>query len=196
MRTHLTACLLATALLCGCASDERDPDAPPLARDMSGPAPEPKEGAEPGEQAAAPAPQLGETNRPWQNWKDASSGPRATLVYVTEMGVRGQRRPAALIYTSDPEIGHFRRRPSDQFTVRRLLKREMQWLLDDLGARGLDALPWSPEDQYDKPIGAERALHYYEQGKRRYVLKSELNEQDKVAFRKLEDRLIRLTISR
>lgn len=195
MRTTLTTCLLAALLLGGCASDERDPDAPPLARDMSGPAPD-SEGEGQGEGAAEPAPQLSQNNRPWQNWKDESSGPRATLVYVTEMGVRGQRRPAALIYTSDPEIGHFRRRPSDQFTVRRLLRREMQWLLDDLGARGLDALPWSPEASYDAPIGPERALHYYAEGKRRYVLKHELNDQDKVAFRKLEDRLIRLTISR
>tara|TARA_B100000965_G_scaffold34074_1_gene25119 strand:- start:103 stop:687 length:585 start_codon:yes stop_codon:yes gene_type:complete len=194
MRTILTLSLLATALLCGCASDARDPDAPPLARDMSGPRAD--EGPQQGEGPAEPTPQLGENNRPWQNWKDESSGPRATLVYVTEMGVRGKRRPAALIYTSDPEIGHFRRRPSDQFTVRRLLKREMQWLLDDLSARGLEALPWSPEAQYDEPIGPERALHYYEQGKRRFVLKRELNDQDKVAFRKLEDRLIRLTISR
>lgn len=193
MRTTLTATFLATALLCGCASEGRDPNDPPLARDMSGPRPD-AEGE--GDAPAEATPQLGETNRPWQGWKDESSGPRATLVYVTEMGVRGKRRPAALIYTSDPKIGHFRRRPSDQFTVRRLLKREMQWLLDDLGARGLDALPWSPEEQYDKPIGPDRALHYYEEGRRRYVLKSELNDQDKVAFRKLEDRLIRLTISR
>jgi hypothetical protein len=185
-------CFLLVAPLGGCSSTGEDP--PPAARDMTHGDPEDGPGGRAGGGPAAES-GLGNSTRPWQTWKDETEGPTATLVYVTEMGVRGKRRPAALIFSSDPSLLHFRREPSAQFTVRRLYRSEMESFLRDLRSHGLSSLPWQDEPKYDKAIGAERGLHIYESKKRRFVLKATCALEGQRRFRKLEDRLIHLTMS-
>lgn len=186
--------LLALALclpLAGCASND-DGRTAPAARDMTlernAPSDEPVTPAEGGG--------LGDRYRNWQNWKDTSEGPEATLVYITEMGTRGRRQPAALIFCSDPSMSHFRRKGSARFTVRRLYRREMAWLLQDLDTVGLSSLRWEPVADYDKDIGPGRGLHLYRDKKRGQVIKAELSFNDQRTFRQIEDRLIQLTMAR
>ncbi|MBL4849126.1 MAG: hypothetical protein JKY65_26675 [Planctomycetes bacterium] len=129
-------------------------------------------------------------------WEDKTEGELSTLVYVTEM--RGQRgnQPGAMIFGSDPGSAHFRRRATPLFVVRRLTKSEMTWLREDLHKLGLDDLPWIDEPDYDSNIGPARGLHLYANSKRRYVLKDGLGTTAKRDFRRIEDRLLKLTFLR
>ncbi|MGE0710774.1 MAG: hypothetical protein AB7N76_27740 [Planctomycetota bacterium] len=204
---RLVLVLASTLLLLGCGGDPPRHEGP-VARDVTAGRPEPSPGQGPAQDVITPehGGGLGDQYRAAERWKDDTQGPLATLVYVTETGARAQRRPAALIWTSDPQSSHFQRKGSARITVRRLYKEEMAWLLRELSRAGLEALPWSAQPDYDKDIGAERAFHLYERTaearpgeggrRRRFVLKDGLGEADKRAFRKLEDRLIQLTMAR
>lgn len=135
--------------------------------------------------------------RPLSTWKDESEGPIATLVYITRTGSRRKSRPAAIIFSSDPGNTHFRRRKSTpQFTVRRLYKSEMKDFLRKLAPAGFKTLPWETQADYDAKIGSARGFHFYENAKRTYVLKDSLGLRAKLTFRKVEDKIIALTMSR
>lgn len=189
-------CLL--VLLSGCASDPAGgADSPPGARDLTEKRPSAR--TEPAEDRSSTPDQgggLGDVYRPAQPWSDPSAGEVATLVYVTEMRDRGGPRPGAMIFTSDPSSAHFLRKATPRFVVRRLYKREMSWLIQDLGYGGFAELPWESEADYEQAIGPERGFHYFAGGKRRYVLKDQLQGDAKRKFRRLEDRLIQLTLLR
>ena len=142
------------------------------------------------------------TIRPLKSWKDQSEGPLATFVYVTETGSRGRRRPAAIIFSSDPSHNFFRRTKSTpRFSLRRLYKSEMAGLLGELEGAGLSALPWRNEQDYDAKVESERGFHLWKPGagkqqSRRFVFKNELGLDGKIAFRKVEDKVIALTMVR
>lgn len=129
-------------------------------------------------------------------WDDPTEGPIATLVYVTRAGGRGAAaRPAAVVFSSDPANGHFRRETSPRVTVRRLYKKEMARLLERLEQEGLSALPWEAQD-YDADIGPERALYLYRGGKRRRVVKDALALPHEAAFTALERAVIAATMGK
>ena len=195
VRSSQTALIGALLLLGGCASGSGSSsgEEPAAAKDMT------QRRAAPSEDRSSTPDQgggLGDVYRPAQPWSDPSAGEVATLVYVTEMRDRSGSRPGAMIFTSDPASAHFLRKATPRFVVRRLYKREMTWLLKDLSYAGFAELPWQDEPDYEAGVRPERALHYYAGGKRRYLIKDQLDGQAKRSFRRLEDRLIQLTLLR
>lgn len=129
-----------------------------------------------------------------QRWQDATSGPAATLVYVTTQRAAGERvEPMAIVLTSDPAHRQFQRRDSARVTVRRLKRERMGALLAELEREGLGRLPLTAEP-YDQEIGPERALLLFREGSRGRVVKAGLDAPGQAVFTALERRLIRLTM--
>lgn len=181
MRRHAVVAPLALALLlAGCAS-EPPPPAPP--RD---PAPLPEPG---------PPPRTDDLQFPsTEDWLDDTQGQTATLVYVTEKGrSRDQAQAAAIVFSSDPQNAHFKRKSTARVTVQRLTRADMATLLRDLAGLGFDALPWK-EQPYDAEIGAQRALYLYRGGKRVRVDKDALPEPARLQFTEIERRLIQASL--
>lgn len=183
------ASILLTLLSLGCAGDPTPTGPTGQDRPMAArPNPAPT-----GPDPADPAPG---DERDLARWSDRTAGPEATLVYVTRAGGRGKvPQPAALVFSSDPTNGHFRRETTHRITVHRLYRKEMAALLGRLEQRGLRALPWRPQP-YDAEIGPERALLLYEDGERRRVTKDDLPPSDRATFTELEQALIELTLGR
>lgn len=129
-----------------------------------------------------------------QRWQDATSGPAATLIYVTTQRAAGDRvEPMAIVVTSDPAHRQFQRRDSARVTVRRLKRERMGALLAELERDGLGRLPLTAEP-YDQEIGPERALLLFREGSRGRVVKAGLDAPGQAVFTALERRLIRLTM--
>lgn len=184
----LTLCAAIGLTLSGCGGDpepgrEREPaparrePAPASEGPAPGPASEPPPAAAPGaplEVEKAPPP-VQRTGKPSETWKDATQGPLATLVYVTEKGRRDRTTPHVIIIGSDPANPHFDRGTTKVLTVLRVERAAMGDLLGRLRDQGLEALPWSPRPA-DQPIGPERALYLHRDGRLRAVTKAELPE--------------------
>ena len=129
-----------------------------------------------------------------QRWQDTTSGPAATLIYVTTQRAAGDRvEPMAIVVTSDPAHRQFQRRDSARVTVRRLKRERMGALLAELERDGLGRLPLTAEP-YDQEIGPERALLLFREGSRGRVVKAGLDAPGQAVFTALERRLIRLTM--
>ena len=129
-------------------------------------------------------------------WTDPSQGPERTLIYVTRLGTRENSRPAALVFSSDPENPYFQRSSSEQVTVKRYQRAEYAALDAELRALGLGGLPWETV-ALEGQIGPERALYVQEGGSTRRVLKDALTDVGALkAFSAIERRLIRITMSK
>lgn len=128
-------------------------------------------------------------------WQDATSGPAATLIYVTRKREQKDEAPMALVFSSDPAHRQFQRRDSARVSIMRLKKEGMGALLAELERDGLSRLPWASEP-YDQTVGPERALLLYRDGKRVRVAKAGLSEAQLADFSAIERRLIRLTTTR
>lgn len=186
----LSTLLAISAFALGCESTSDRP----RARDLSQPDP-----VESGPMGGNPN-DLGASYRPpptgAKPWKDDSEGVSATLIYVTRMGTRNNPKPAAIIFSSDPSNNFFLHKSSPQYTVRRLYRDEMKRLIRQLTKVGFERIPWEEEANYDAKIGPERGLHFYRDKKRTFAIKSQLGLQEKMTFREVEDRLIRITMGR
>lgn len=131
-----------------------------------------------------------------KGWNDTSEGRAQTLIYVTRVGNREDARPAAIVFSSDPENPYFNRTSTEQVTVKRLRRAEYSELEGELNALGLAGLPWKPVE-LEGAIGPERALYLQEGGVTRRVLKDALHEDGPLkVFSAIERRLIRVTMSK
>ncbi|MEZ6183514.1 MAG: hypothetical protein R3F62_00715 [Planctomycetota bacterium] len=131
-----------------------------------------------------------------QGWSDPSDGRQGTLIYVTRIGTREDARPAALVFSSDPEDPYFQRPSTEQITVKRLQKDEFSGLLEELEGEGLTSLPWKEFD-HAAQIGPERALYLFEGERTRRVVKDAIASDGALkAFSAIERRLIRITMSK
>ncbi|HZV03183.1 MAG TPA: hypothetical protein VFF73_41145 [Planctomycetota bacterium] len=96
----------------------------------------------------------------------SASGSVATVVYVTETGDHGGlRRTGVVIYSSDEDSPLMNQRPTPWRVIKAQTKAEMQKLLTDLKASGLDRLPSESQDVND-PLGDDRQVVIIKDGKR------------------------------
>jgi hypothetical protein len=125
----------------------------------------------------------------------AKPGVAATVLYIMEVKDDSKPtgvRPAAMIFSSDPESPYYGEPAKRSRIVKHLKPHEMLTFLGELDAAGLSRLPLD-EEASDKVIDAGRAVYVFRKGEamRRGVRKSELKtEAQAVAFTKVEKRLV------
>jgi hypothetical protein len=113
---------------------------------------------------------------------DGKSGTLATVVYITEAGDRGgPRRSATVVYSSDEDSPLMNQRPAPWRVLKAQTKAEMQKLLMDLKASGLDRLPSESQAPND-PLGDDRQVVIIKDGKR-VAYKRAATQQDAGLFK-------------
>lgn len=109
-------------------------------------------------------------------------GPIVTLIYVTEIRDKGRDRPAAVIFTSDPESEYLQgEKPRPSRVLKPTLGSNMVKLLDALRQEGLDTLP-SEAEALEADIGRGRQVIVVRDG-RRVAYRQAACKADATAFR-------------
>jgi hypothetical protein len=91
--------------------------------------------------------------------------PAITLVYVCEIRDKGRVRPAAAIFSCDPECPYLLERPRPSRILKPLRWGKMMHLLADLRRTGFESLPVE-EQKLDDAIGGDRQFILIRDGKR------------------------------
>jgi hypothetical protein len=149
----------------------------------------------------APPPELGKVKPDVAPEKPASAAaPRkpgivATLLYVTEVEDKSRpsgMRPAAMVFSSDPDSPYINDRPRPSRILKQLEPDDMKDALAELDGQGLSTLPWKDQPLEDQ-IPPDRAIYIFRDGGRRVVKKTELsNDDQRIVFTRIEKKLIYL----
>ena len=146
----------------------------------------------------APPPELGKVKpaapaKPASDAAPKKPGIVATLLYVTEVEDKSRpsgMRPAAMVFSSDPDSPYINDRPRPSRILKPLEPDEMKDELAELDAQGLSTLPWKDQPLGD-PITPDRAIYIFRDGNRRVVKKTELaNDDQRIVFTRIEKKLI------
>jgi hypothetical protein len=119
---------------------------------------------------ARPEPPVRDASQPRESDKAAqpqppTDGPIVTVLYVCEIGTREKKRPAVVVFSSDPECVYLNERPRPSRILKPVNGWKISQLLADLKRVGLDTLP--REDQpLDQRIEGDRQILIIRDGKR------------------------------
>jgi hypothetical protein len=183
------AALVALLALSSCSSTPKPAPAPSATDDELAP-----KDVDPN----APPPELGKVKPAAPAKPAADAAPRrpgivATLLYVTEVEDKSRpsgMRPAAMVFSSDPDSPYINDRPRASRILKQLEPDEMKDALAELDGQGLSTLPWKDQPTED-PIPPDRAIYIFRDGGRRVVKKAELaNDDQRIVFTRIEKKLI------
>ncbi len=182
---ELVALLLLVACSASCSSQKpdklTDADIAPKDQDPDAPVPELGPLGRGGINSGAPN---GAQRPPGAPPPDSTSGPIATLIYVTEISLElhGPTKPAAIIFSSDPDSPYLGESPRPTRILKPVEPAKLARILEGLRGAGFDSLP-AEKQSLNEAINPGRQIILIQNGTRVDYKKDACN-QDGPLFKK------------